>query len=184
MDIITNPSDSKSVRDADWRAAVLQSASSAESFDFTPLIARYTKEYGLTDNQAREHIREMCRFLSLSAHLKEGKYSIMGAVDRIWHMFIIFTKPYAEFCEIVAGRFIHHTPAQMLKSISTSKYSHFNSYNLLISDYRLAFNEEPPTHVWTQIKKGINTKEECLPDCECETCKPVPHVCDAPGPDD
>ncbi len=32
------------------------------------------------------------------------------AVDVGWHTFILHTVDYAEFCERVAGRFIHHVP--------------------------------------------------------------------------
>src|SRR6202035_1672681 len=31
-------------------------------------------------------------------------------VDKGWHAFILHTADYAEFCEHVAGRFIHHLP--------------------------------------------------------------------------
>ncbi|BFU44969.1 hypothetical protein KRMM14A1004_32060 [Krasilnikovia sp. MM14-A1004] len=31
-------------------------------------------------------------------------------VDIGWHTFILYTREYAEFCERVAGRFIHHVP--------------------------------------------------------------------------
>lgn len=27
-----------------------------------------------------------------------------------WHMFILFTREYAEFCQHIAGRFLHHVP--------------------------------------------------------------------------
>ncbi|WP_433374018.1 glycine-rich domain-containing protein [Actinoplanes sp. CA-142083] len=31
-------------------------------------------------------------------------------VDIGWHTFILYTREYAEFCERIAGRFIHHVP--------------------------------------------------------------------------
>ncbi|WP_212843863.1 hypothetical protein [Catellatospora sp. IY07-71] len=33
-----------------------------------------------------------------------------AAVDEFWHCFILRTVPYAEFCDLIAGRFIHHIP--------------------------------------------------------------------------
>jgi hypothetical protein len=33
-----------------------------------------------------------------------------GPVDRLWHVFLTFTRDYAAFCQAVAGRFIHHRP--------------------------------------------------------------------------
>lgn len=37
-------------------------------------------------------------------------------VDVAWHEFILFTRAYAEFCSKGLGRFLHHTPAEAMKS--------------------------------------------------------------------
>lgn len=37
-------------------------------------------------------------------------------VDVAWHEFILFTREYANFCSKAFGRFIHHTPAEAMKS--------------------------------------------------------------------
>ena len=33
-------------------------------------------------------------------------------VDIGWHTFVLYTRDYAEFCDRVAGRFIHHVPEE------------------------------------------------------------------------
>ncbi|MDQ6685209.1 MAG: hypothetical protein M3Z16_08780 [Pseudomonadota bacterium] len=35
-------------------------------------------------------------------------------VDAFWHEFILHTKAYASWCDLVLGRFLHHTPAEAL----------------------------------------------------------------------
>ncbi len=37
------------------------------------------------------------------------------AVDELWHEFILYTKAYEDFCRKAFGRFLHHTPAAVLK---------------------------------------------------------------------
>lgn len=37
-------------------------------------------------------------------------------VDVAWHEFILFTRDYARFCTKALGRFLHHTPAEAMKS--------------------------------------------------------------------
>ena len=37
-------------------------------------------------------------------------------VDIAWHDFILFTRKYEKFCEKGLGRFLHHTPAEAMKS--------------------------------------------------------------------
>lgn len=38
------------------------------------------------------------------------------AVDTAWHEFILFTRHYEDFCRHAVGRFIHHTPAEAMKT--------------------------------------------------------------------
>jgi len=37
-------------------------------------------------------------------------------VDVAWHDFILFTRKYESFCQQALGRFLHHTPAEAMKS--------------------------------------------------------------------
>ncbi len=38
------------------------------------------------------------------------------AVDDAWHEFILFTRHYRQFCNRAFGRFLHHTPAEAMRS--------------------------------------------------------------------
>lgn len=38
------------------------------------------------------------------------------AVDDAWHEFILFTRRYDSFCRAAFGRFLHHTPAEAMRS--------------------------------------------------------------------
>lgn len=38
------------------------------------------------------------------------------AVDDAWHEFILFTRRYEQFCTAAFGRFLHHTPAEAMRS--------------------------------------------------------------------
>lgn len=37
-------------------------------------------------------------------------------VDAAWHEFILFTREYKRFCDRALGRFLHHTPAEAMRS--------------------------------------------------------------------
>jgi hypothetical protein len=50
---------------------------------------------------------------------KAGKRNVSmpsQAVDVAWHEFILFTRHYHYFCDKALGRFLHHTPAEAMKS--------------------------------------------------------------------
>ncbi|NUV72411.1 MULTISPECIES: hypothetical protein [unclassified Streptomyces] len=75
------------------------------------LAARITKDNPDTDlPTARRIIGQAAAFLAAGAALPSTELSPSKAVDVGWHTFILHTVDYAEFCERVAGRFIHHVP--------------------------------------------------------------------------
>jgi hypothetical protein len=53
----------------------------------------------------RAYLRGNCRHVSMPSQ----------AADDLWHEFILYTKAYDEFCQRAFGRFLHHTPAAILK---------------------------------------------------------------------
>lgn len=71
---------------------------------------RLARDEGMDLDRAQRIMNEVLRFLLVCAHGKSGPYFCNRTVDVGWHTFILYTKDYAEFCERVAGRFLHHTP--------------------------------------------------------------------------
>jgi len=43
------------------------------------------------------------------------------AVDDAWHTFILFTRSYESFCRNAFGRFLHHTPAEAMRSATQAQ---------------------------------------------------------------
>lgn len=53
------------------------------------------------------------------AYLKSGRKLVSmpsQVVDDLWHEFILYTRNYENFCRKAFGRFLHHTPAEVLSS--------------------------------------------------------------------
>jgi hypothetical protein len=53
------------------------------------------------------------------AHLKSGRQFVSmpsQVADDLWHEFILYTKNYQQFCGRAFGRFLHHTPAEVLRT--------------------------------------------------------------------
>jgi hypothetical protein len=74
------------------------------------LVNRIVNEKQL-DRQLSERIMDQALgFLQLCAIEPDGVYSPSPLVDIGWHTFILYTREYAEFCNRLAGFFIHHAP--------------------------------------------------------------------------
>jgi|GEM_PF-3203879 len=79
------------------------------------VIARYCKDYGVAEEVAKVHERELKRWFILTiiwANKYPGKPLDMfsSEIDNLWHTFLLFTQDYQKFCYECFGKFIHHTP--------------------------------------------------------------------------
>lgn len=74
------------------------------------LTNRIAKDEGMELSLAERIMDQALAFLALSAKVPEGGYSPSPLVDIGWHTFILYTKPYADFCERIGSQFIHHNP--------------------------------------------------------------------------
>lgn len=74
------------------------------------LVRRLGLEHGYDQQFAERVMDQTLGFLRLIAAESTANYSPSAMVDDGWHTFILFTRDYAEFCQRVAGFFIHHVP--------------------------------------------------------------------------
>ncbi|WP_449065160.1 glycine-rich domain-containing protein [Planomonospora algeriensis] len=74
------------------------------------LVARIKAEHPQQAHLAEPIMDQTLAFLSACATRPNAHLSPSELVDIGWHTFILYTQPYAEFCDRVAGRFIHHRP--------------------------------------------------------------------------
>jgi hypothetical protein len=87
------------------------------SYQHPDLIARFVEEHHVPESYAQELFAETKKWLWLcNTNSLEGAkapliiYPFMGALDEMWHSFILFSKDYATFCNDFFGEFIHHSP--------------------------------------------------------------------------
>lgn len=76
------------------------------------IIARYRKDYKVSEEDAKIHEVELKRYLILAGDSDAGESLGMmsSEVDNLWHTFLLFTKEYQGFCNDMFGKFIHHCP--------------------------------------------------------------------------
>lgn len=80
---------------------------SPELFDkLVAFMRRYETE--MTQEHAERVMDQALAYLGTIAACPNTPLSPSRAVDPGWHAFILNTEAYAEFCQDVAGRFIHH----------------------------------------------------------------------------
>lgn len=76
------------------------------------LARRVEHDAGLDPATAQKIIDQTVGFLGACAANPSARLAPSRLVDHGWHAFILHTAEYSEFCERVAGRFIHHRPTE------------------------------------------------------------------------
>jgi anti-sigma regulatory factor (Ser/Thr protein kinase) len=77
---------------------------------FSKLTIRVVVDEGLDRDTAEKIVEQALAFLVACARYPNEHLSPSETIDAGWHAFILHTADYAEFCDRVAGRFIHHRP--------------------------------------------------------------------------
>lgn len=89
------------------------------SYEFPESIrVKVSKTYPhLSDSELEQVIRGLRDYFHIIL-LSQRRMVAMPSqvVDVAWHEFILFTKEYSVFCSKALGRFLHHTPAEAMKS--------------------------------------------------------------------
>jgi len=73
----------------------------------TETFARRNPEYA---DQAKVLEMECKRFMYLTVLAPNFELAPTKPIDELWHMFILFTKEYTDYCEHFNGRYVHHKP--------------------------------------------------------------------------
>ena len=133
----------------------------AMSYPIDAIIERYARANDIPMKIAREHERELKRYLALCAINPKVGYGMTGPVDKLWHTFIIFTQEYAKFCDSVARRFLHHVPSQ-----PQAKETEVKAYETFLEDYLVVFGEQAPAETWP---RSIGDPEDPYR-CNCLYC--------------
>jgi hypothetical protein len=89
------------------------------------VVRRFSKEFPLYANSAEEIFEDLMRFFWASfKHAQDKKNNPsneefkftyimdeeMRSIDQMWHIFLLYTKDYMNFCQDYFGEYIHHLP--------------------------------------------------------------------------
>jgi hypothetical protein len=77
---------------------------------FTRLVNRIAKEQDMPREFAARIMDQALAFLRACGEDHRAPLGPSELVDIGWYTFILYTREYAQFCDRVAGRFIHHVP--------------------------------------------------------------------------
>ena len=108
------------------RAMVAKREKLIGKFEFPKgIVSKIIEKYPhLDEHQADQVIAGMREYFHVCNTANHKMIAMPSqAVDEAWHEFILFTREYKRFCEKALGRFLHHTPAEAMKSRTAAQRS-------------------------------------------------------------
>ena len=128
------------------RSAIIRRRKFIEKFYFPQTIkAKVLEEYPhLTASEVSEVMKGLKEYFHV-CNIAGEKFVSMPSqvVDVAWHEFILFTKQYQVFCSKAFGRFLHHVPAEAMRSPMVAQEGIQRAWRL--SCKREKLNPDSPT---------------------------------------
>lgn len=82
----------------------------ADELDLEPIAFKLEKEHGWPLDRINYAIEQYRLWLKTVIHFPDSSIIPNKEVDEVWHAHILDTRKYAEDCERLFGRFLHHFP--------------------------------------------------------------------------
>lgn len=120
------------------------------------LIARFVRDHGATEEEAREQFEEIKKFLVVCASDRTRSFAPSKRLDNMWHTFVLFTPHYVRFCEMLGG-YIHHRPT---REVMHEAYA--NTIEVMPQIFG-TINER-----WWKVRSAADCSSNCSGDDYCD----------------
>lgn len=90
-------------------------------------------------------LEEYRRFLTLLIH-PYGRLAPAKLIDELWHQHILHSRDYFNFCDRIAGRYLHHTPGY-----GQPHEIHRPAFNQTHATYQLHYGVAPAAEIWSHM---------------------------------
>lgn len=121
------------------------------------VLERYMADHGATRSQAEEVWKAWKQF-AVTCHFMEGRKTTSKTVDDMWHIFLLHSRSYADFCSrFLDGHFLHHEPSADEES---------PNYYMKTREYAEAVFGSVDNRVWPNQTPGL---ERCVSGGDCRS---------------
>ncbi|MFC3450903.1 glycine-rich domain-containing protein [Amycolatopsis speibonae] len=128
---------------------------------FERLAGRIIVEEKLDRDLAERIVDQTLAFLAACARNTGARLAPSDLVDIGWHTFILHTRDYAEFCDRIAGRFLHHVPATDGDPDASGEAAHATLMRTVTAIEQAGYAVDPA--LWPAAKGNCNVN--------CSQCK-------------
>jgi hypothetical protein len=139
---------------------------------FRRLAARISRDHAIEAPMADRIMSQALAFLATCARHRGAGLTPSSQVDIGWHTFLLYTAEYVQFCDRVAGGFIHHCPDDDDELGAMSPAGRADRITATLTAMRAA-GMPVDTELWDSIRgsDGATRKTECHGEGQCRTAR-------------
>lgn len=144
------------------------------------VVARLAKEEKLSPEEAESLFKDTLLFLWLGSQVK-GSLAPTPRIDLGWHVFLLFTQDYREFCQEYFGRFVDHHPRRLTDKPDNGKVvekSHGDAQTVLVEELDLSLSKN---WIYDRLEQAV--KDCCGENCASAQAEKGPKCCGNCGSD-
>ena len=128
-------------------AAQRQTLQALQDYDLAPIRERLVKEGAMPSTWVDEAVLEFRRYLALRTLFPGTSLQMFSRqIDAVWHTCLLFSRKYAEWCNLAFGQFVHHEPATAPMTPPEAEYE----WQAFADAYERAFGPLP--RLWQMAK--------------------------------
>lgn len=157
-----------------------------KDFEMHKIVKRYSREFSADLETSYKLADELKKWLVLCSAKDNPNYQLIGPVDDMWHIFLLYTKEYADFSRVI-GSYIHHVPHDPDAVEATLNNKPLadeinaiveNGYNSFLQDYKTIFKEMPADEFWPEFSNPYGMRDDpssgggCGNRCGCNGVHP------------
>jgi len=127
------------------------------------------KHPNLTDEQLNQVFIALKDFFKICLLAKKNRVAMPSrVVDDAWHEFILSTYLYQKFCQRALGRFLHHTPTEVMMTPTSAQESIKRAWRLSCASHHIDPKHPQSLPLLFKIDHGLNIKNGFIYYLDCK----------------
>ncbi|PIR47991.1 hypothetical protein COV06_01160 [Candidatus Uhrbacteria bacterium CG10_big_fil_rev_8_21_14_0_10_50_16] len=132
------------------------------------VIARMVKNMSIDEDVARRAFDGAIQFLRACAVPEGRRLAPSHLADEAWHTFLLYSKPYTDFCQSMGVDYLHHDPCDLPGSMEPGTYARTREYLCgLYADLDTEIWPEDGERDWGHAQGCCNSDHGQRSSCRC-----------------
>jgi hypothetical protein len=137
-------------------ATIGEALAQIERLDLSFLKTTFMERHGYSDEEYENALSNLKRFFALTVQ-HQGPLAITNkSADDLWHMFILFTPQYRNFCKTAFDEYLDHQPHGPMTPVPPEAFSNLvEAHTRIYGPLDKSWLEDLPVAAQLELSRGL-----------------------------